>query len=47
MTSLIVTQGDLLTMLEIERGNTTENSVTANILCPGVVTFKANIFNTK
>ena len=47
LTSLIVTQGDLLTMLEVEGWQATDNSVAADCFCPSAVTFKANIFNTK
>ena len=47
VTSLIVTQGDLLAMLEVEGGHTIDNSVSADCYCLSAVTFKANIFNTK
>ena len=46
MTSLILTQGDFLPVLQFERGNSIENSISAESFCPGAVTFKANIFNT-
>ena len=48
LTSFILTQGDFLSMLQFKRGNSVEKSIsTTNSVCPGAVTFEANIFNTK